>query len=102
MFLFASGHEAWAHGAVIEPAAFTHADASRRRAGEASLIVWKAKVGGRLPGVVPTSQTKILVRVVWVDDLSRIHLSIRVPDGLEFTERRDQLGSKHLRQQVRT
>src|SRR5205823_15048388 len=45
-------------------------------------------------------QAEILIERVGVDDLSRIHLPVRIPDRLELAERLNDLRAEHPRQQL--
>ena len=57
------------------------------------------KFGLRLPGPVVRAEAQVLVGPVGIDHLARVHLPLRVPDGLELAERLHQLLAVHLRQE---
>ena len=50
----------------------------------------------RLPRMVIGAQTQVLVDAIRINDLSRIHLPIRIPDRLELAESLDQFVAKHF------
>src|SRR4030095_13299456 len=89
------------HRAAVVAAAFPDADAAERREREAATVVLKREMRGRLRWAVIGAEAQVLVGSVRIDDLARIHFSLRVPDRLELPERVDQLGTDHLRQELR-
>src|ERR1051326_1760674 len=64
--------------------------------GEAAFVVGVFEMCLRLPRMIIGAQPQVLIDAVWIDDLSRIHLPVRVPDGFEFAESPDQLRPEHF------
>src|ERR1041385_909619 len=101
MALFMRDHEAGAHGVIVRPAgifaaALAHADATQGCMGKTAFIIGILEVRRRLPRIVIGAQPQVLVDVIRIDDLARIHLPLRVPDGLELAESLDQLSAEHF------
>src|SRR4051812_6375722 len=92
--LFVSDHEAWTHRIVLAicarlSAALTDSNATQRRMREASAVFRKLKVCFWLAGFVVRAEAEVLLKAVRLDDLARIHLPIRIPDGFELSKRLD-------------
>src|SRR5207247_6805662 len=64
------------------------------------LVIAEMKMGPDRPRIVMNSEAQILIEPPRVDNLARIHFSIRVPDGLELAKSLRQLVAEHLRQQL--
>ena len=99
VFLFARGHEARAHHAGVELAAFADADAAQHGAIDAAFVVAEMQMRLRRPRFVLRAEAEVLRRLVGIDDLAGVHLPLRIPERLEFAERADQTLAEHLRQQ---
>src|SRR5699024_9475347 len=78
-----------AHRALVATA-FANADTADRNAAEATLVVWKYEVGRGL-GRMKIHQPQVFIELVRIDDLTGIHLPVRIPDRLEFAKRLQQL-----------
>lgn len=94
------GHVARAHGAALAAAAEAHTDASQRRLGEAATVLREGEVGGDRERRVRRAQAQVLVESEGVDDLAGVHLGVGVPDGLELTERLDDLVAEHAGEEL--
>ena len=99
VFFLERHHVAGTHRAGIMLAAFSQPDASNRRLGEGTAVVRKLKISFGVERFVVRSQAQVLGGQVGVDHLVRVHLIVRVPDGLEFNKGLDQLGAEHFGKQ---
>ena len=100
VLLLAGGVEARAHRQAAEVAALGHPEAALDRGRERPAVVGVGKVGGQCRGAVVRAEPEALVELDVADQAVRVHLRVRVPDPLEVTECRHQLGAEHLRQQL--
>src|SRR5690348_4939560 len=92
--------KAGTHDLSAERAAFADAEASLGRVGERVIILREAEMRRDRTRSVSGSEAQVRIERPCVDDLARIHAPVRIPDGLELTERLYQLLTKHLRQQL--
>src|SRR6185369_5249305 len=95
MLLLERNHVARAHHTVLVLPAFADTDAAQRGTREAAAIVRKSEVCFRLPRIVRSAQTEILVQLVRINELARVHAAARIPDRLELPECADQLIAEH-------
>ena len=101
VLLLARDTIAGAHRAALLSPALADADTPRRREREAAAIVGILKVRRERRRPVRRAEPEILIDPVRTHDLAGIHLSVRIPDGLELAERLDELGPEHLREKLR-
>src|SRR5690242_9560600 len=77
MHLLPRDHVAGTHrillALTIFATTFPDPDTSQRRMGEAAMVLWKFKVGGRLPRPILRTQTKIFIDAIGVNDFSGIN-----------------------------
>src|SRR3989442_5374747 len=99
VLLFARDHEAGAHGASLDAATRTNADTTQGSTGKTALVVRESEMRFELRRVVRSTKAKAFIHAIGTHYLTRVHLAIRVPDGLKFLESCDQLWSKHLWQE---
>src|SRR5579864_6827649 len=100
-------HETRAHSVVIRlgcvlPPTFTHAYTAQCGMGKATFVVWIFEMRFWLPWVVVRSKSQVFINAIRINDFSRIHLPIGVPDGFELTECLDQFCSEHLAEKFST
>ncbi len=81
---FARDHVAWAHSVLrafaVFTAAFSHSHTTQCGMREAAMIVGKLEIGGRIPGMVISSEPQVFIDAIGIDNLSRIHLPVWIPD----------------------
>ena len=98
VLLFQGHHVARTHHAFILPSALANSDATHRAVPKVTFIFRKLEMSFRFPGLEVRSEAQILVNEKWIDDFTRIHLVLRIPDGLELAKCLYQLGTEHFRQ----
>ena len=54
-----------------------------------------------LPRTVIRTETQVFIDAIRIDDLARVHLPIRVPNGFEFTKGFNQFWTEHLVEKFR-
>src|ERR1700745_3459802 len=81
--LFASGHEAGAHGSGIGFSAGSNAYAAQVGGGEAAVVFGVGEMGFGLPGFVVGAEAEVFVGLVGVDELAGVHAVGGVEDALE-------------------
>ena len=79
-------HVARAHRTAVVFAALAETDASQRGFGKRPVVIRKLKICFGIVRFVIRSQPQILGGQIGVDHLVRIHLIVRVPRGLEFSQ----------------
>ena len=102
VFLLERDHVAGAHRSVVLLAAGAHADTAQRGFAEGTVVCGELEPGFGLLRLVARAQTKVVHRLIdgdRIDELSRIHAVLRIPQGLELAECLHQIGAKHLGQQ---
>src|SRR6516165_10618799 len=91
MPFFMRHHKAGAHRVVawsaILTAAFSDAHTAQGGVREAPTILGKFEMRFGLPRRVAGAQAQVIIHAIRIDDLARVHLPLRVPDGLELAER---------------
>src|SRR5579859_2390558 len=105
VLLFTSRHVTWAHRAVILLTACPHADASRGRLAEGTLITRKLEPSIGLCGLVARADAQVLDRVInsyRVNQFARVHPIQRIPQTLEFNKCLHQFGAEHFRKKCGT
>src|SRR3954454_22984099 len=65
-----------------------------------SFVFRKLEVCLGFPWMEISTESQVLVDRKWIDDLVRIHLVLRIPDGLEFLERLNEFRTEHLGQHL--
>src|SRR6266567_7501910 len=96
VLLFTRDHEAGAHGTTLDAAARTNADTAQGSTGETALVVREPEMRFELRWVVRGTEAQVFIHAIGVHYLTRVHLAIRIPDGLKFLEGCDQFWSEHL------
>src|SRR5690348_15749406 len=104
--LFMGYHERGTHRVVFSFLAFlpaTLADAYAAQCGmsEAAAVVRPLEMGFRLPWMVVSSQTQILVHPVRLDDFSGVHLPVWIPDRFELSKRLHEFVAEHFVEELR-
>ena len=100
--LFLERHPvARAHRSAVVPPALSDADAPHRCVREAAAVLGVREMGLRVGWVVARAQPQVVRDRICIDHLVRVHLRLGVPDRLELMECLDQLGTEHLRQELR-
>src|SRR5215469_5473525 len=98
--LFARNHVTRAHCVLRAFAIFastlSNSHAAQSRMCKAAIVVGKLEISWRVPWVVVRTETQVLINVIRIDDFSRVHHPIGIPDGFEFAKSLDQLRPEHL------
>src|SRR5690242_12284917 len=100
VFLLARDHVAGTHCAVLVPSTLTDPNATLHCIRKAPFIRGILEVCLPLWRIVVFAVTQIFVASEWSNDLSGIHLPIRIPNCFEFAERLHEFLAKHDRQKL--
>src|SRR6266566_1158598 len=88
-------------GHMVPPSMRRHAPTPTQRGGKGktALVVREPEMRFKLRWVVRGTKTQVFVHTIGVHYLTRVHLAVRIPDGLKFLEGCDQFWSKHFWQE---
>ena len=64
------------------------------------MIAGKFEMRRRIVRIPVRAEPQVFINPVGPHDFVRVHFPLRVPDGFELAERLDQLGTKHLGQEL--
>src|SRR5437588_5932938 len=100
VLLLERDHVAGTHHAFFFAAALSYADAAHGGVPEIAFVFRKLEMRLRLPGVEVRPEAQVLVDRKGIDDLVGIHPILWIPDGLELSERLNQLRAEHFGQHL--
>src|ERR1700694_1903062 len=98
----ARNSEARTHDSAFVAAALADPDAAQRSSGQTAVVVGKFKMSLGLPGIITGTEAKIFIETIRLDELTRIHLPIGIPERLELAKGLHNFRPKHFRQQLST
>src|SRR6202171_2812875 len=88
--------EARTHDSAFVAAALADSDAAHGSSGQAAVVVGEFEMRLRLPGIIAGAAAKIFVQAIRLDELTRIHLPIGIPERLKLAEGLHNFRPKHF------
>src|SRR5690242_13684243 len=101
MLFFTGYHIAGAHGTAIHATALPYSDTAQGSSGETAFVIGKCEVRFRLSRIVGGTEAQVFVQAIRINNLARIHVAMRIPDGLELAKCLYKFGTIHFGQQFR-
>lgn len=96
MHFLACSHEAWAHHAAVHPTAFADPYAPQGGSRKLAVVLLKSEMRVGKFWMETSTEAKIVVRRIRINDLTRVHLPVWIPDRFELPEGLHQFHAEHL------